>query len=109
MKLSHVIFVILFLFTHISSASTVKISPQETIQDENSVVFDNNNFDGVSYKIDDILYISERILFPATINGRKVMLEMSIDRPNDDKKHPILILTCGRHGPFPTKKKPQCM
>jgi pimeloyl-ACP methyl ester carboxylesterase len=69
-----------------------------------SNIFDKNGFDTAYYTFDQKLYISERILFPTTINGKKLMLEMNIDRPADDGKYPVLILTHGRHGPFPTKR-----
>lgn len=45
--------------------------------------------------------IFEHIMFPAIINDKKLMLEMTIDRPDDNKQYPVLILTHGRHGPYP--------
>lgn len=74
------------------------------IYTDTPTVFDQDSFDGASYTLEGASYISERILFPATINGNKLILEMSVDRPADKGQYPVLILTHGRHGPFPEKR-----
>lgn len=54
-----------------------------------------------TYNLAGTSYIFEHIMFPAIINNKKLMLEMTIDRPDDNKQYPVLILTHGRHGPYP--------
>jgi len=53
------------------------------------------------YNLDGTAYIFEHIMFPGIINDKKIMLEMTVDRPDDNKQYPVLILTHGRHGPYP--------
>lgn len=53
------------------------------------------------YTLDGQPYIFEHVMFPATINGKNLMLEMTIDRPDDDQQYPVLLFTHGHHGPYP--------
>lgn len=55
------------------------------------------------YILDGTSYIFEHMMVPAIINDEKLMLEMTIDRPDDNKQYPVLLLTHGRHGPYPEK------
>lgn len=114
MKLGFATFLILtayFLCASVCGApmveADIKIKSQNGNSDAPLVVFDNDSFDGISYRLNGVLYTSERILFPANINGNKIMLEISIDRPvdsGDKHKYPVLILTHGRNGPFANER-----
>lgn len=110
----HLLVTLFILFTSLSYIKFYLVPKNEAskmserqVQIQAMGMFDKDSFDSFAYTRNGIVYISDRILFPATINGEKLMLEMNIDRPADNGTYPVLLLTHGRNGPFPKERNRQ--